>query len=110
MGGTSIDDQENRTCGAGDEALEKFNKDSGIDTALFLDHEPHRTALVPFRGAFSRARTRATLMGRHGLPVGVATPRALSTSAALRVLRAAVSTNMARSTSARSAAATLLAA
>src|SRR5580692_9058918 len=41
MGGTSIDDQENRTCGAGDEALEKFNKDSGIDTALFLDHEPH---------------------------------------------------------------------
>jgi hypothetical protein len=47
-------------------------------------------------------------MGRHGLPVGVATPRALSTSAALRVLRAAVSTNMARSTSARSAAATLV--
>src|SRR5271169_4701517 len=41
MGGTSIDDQENRTCCAGDEALEKFNKDSGIDTALLLDHEPH---------------------------------------------------------------------
>src|SRR6202049_422929 len=41
MGGTSIDDQENRACGAGDEALEKFNKDSGIDTALLLDHEPH---------------------------------------------------------------------
>jgi len=41
MGGTSIDDQENRACGAGDEALEKFNEDSGIDTALLLDHEPH---------------------------------------------------------------------
>jgi hypothetical protein len=26
---------------AGDEALEKFNEDSGIDTALLLDHEPH---------------------------------------------------------------------
>src|SRR3984893_2259935 len=41
MGGTSIDDQENRACGTGDEALEKFNEDSGIDTALLLDHEPH---------------------------------------------------------------------
>src|SRR5271169_1792337 len=41
MGGTSIDDQENRAFGAGDEALEKFNEDSGIDTALLLDHEPH---------------------------------------------------------------------
>src|SRR5882724_149611 len=41
MGGTSIDDQENRSFGAGDEALEKFNEDSGIDTALLLDHEPH---------------------------------------------------------------------
>src|SRR6266404_7172809 len=41
MGRTSIDDQENRACGAGDEALEKFNEDSGIDTALLLDHEPH---------------------------------------------------------------------
>src|SRR5271169_3103540 len=41
MGGTPIDDQENRACGAGDEALEKFNEDSGIDTALLLDHEPH---------------------------------------------------------------------
>src|ERR1700720_1165041 len=39
--GTSIDNQENRACGAGDEALEKFNEDSGIDTALLLDHEPH---------------------------------------------------------------------
>src|SRR6202158_1365044 len=41
MGGTSIDDQENRACGAGDEALEKFNEDSRIDTALLLDHKPH---------------------------------------------------------------------
>src|SRR5277367_651530 len=41
MGGTSIDDQEDRTCGTADEALEKFNEDSGIDTALLLDHEPH---------------------------------------------------------------------
>src|ERR1700691_1930475 len=41
MGGTSIDDQENRACGAADEALEKFNEDSSIDTALLLDHEPH---------------------------------------------------------------------
>src|SRR6266481_7079130 len=41
MGRTSIDNQENRAFGAGDEALEKFNEDSGIDTALPLDHEPH---------------------------------------------------------------------
>src|SRR6476646_6383759 len=41
MGGTSIYDQENRAYGAGDEALEKFNEDSSIDTALLLDHEPH---------------------------------------------------------------------
>src|SRR6266700_4615923 len=41
MSGTSIDNQENRACGAGDEALEKFNEHSGIDTALLLDHEPH---------------------------------------------------------------------
>src|ERR1700730_8645223 len=41
MGGTSIDNQENRAFGAGDEALEKFNEDIGIDTALLLDHEPH---------------------------------------------------------------------
>jgi hypothetical protein len=40
-GGTLIDDQENRACGAGDEVLEKFNEDGGIDTALLLDHEPH---------------------------------------------------------------------
>src|SRR4029077_8251898 len=44
MGGTSIDNQENRACGTGDEALEKFNEDSGIDTALLLDHEPHLAA------------------------------------------------------------------
>src|SRR6266403_167749 len=41
MGGTSIDNQENRAFGAGDEALEKFNEDIGVDTALLLDHEPH---------------------------------------------------------------------
>src|ERR1700692_1277530 len=41
MGGTSIDNQENRAFGAGDEALEKFNEDIGINTALLLDHEPH---------------------------------------------------------------------
>jgi hypothetical protein len=39
MGGTSINDQENRVCGASDEALEKFNEDGGIDTALLLDYE-----------------------------------------------------------------------
>src|ERR1700735_5711024 len=41
MGGASIDDQENCAFGAGDEALEKFDKDSGINAALLLDHEPH---------------------------------------------------------------------
>src|ERR1700704_4309098 len=41
MGGTSIDNQENRAFGAGDKVFEKFNEYIGIDPALLLDHEPH---------------------------------------------------------------------
>src|ERR1700683_2805894 len=46
MGGASVDNQENRALGSGDEALEKFDEDVGIDGALLFDHEPH----IPFRG------------------------------------------------------------
>jgi hypothetical protein len=56
------------------------------------------------------ARTRMTVCGDHGLPVGVATLRALSSAAALCADKPASSANTERSDSARSAAAVLLAA
>src|ERR1019366_10213687 len=33
--------QENRALRSGDEALEKFDEDVGVDAALLFDHEPH---------------------------------------------------------------------
>src|SRR5260370_36022145 len=40
-GRASSDDQENRALGTGNEALEKFDEDGGIDAVVLLDHEPH---------------------------------------------------------------------
>jgi hypothetical protein len=39
-----IHDQEDFTPGALDQAFQEFNKDTGIDAALFNDHEPHVAA------------------------------------------------------------------
>jgi hypothetical protein len=36
VGGSAIDDQENRALGAGDQALQKLDEDRGISPRLFL--------------------------------------------------------------------------
>src|ERR1700719_1537018 len=59
MGRASIDDQENRALGTGDEALEKFDENIGVDAASVLDHEPHLAARGDCRDeahAMARAR------------------------------------------------------
>ena len=44
MGGSAIDDQENRALGADDQSLQKLDEHIGVDAALLDDHEPHMAA------------------------------------------------------------------
>jgi hypothetical protein len=44
MGRTAVNDQKNLVLGPHHEALEKFDENSGVNSAFFFDHEPHVAA------------------------------------------------------------------
>ena len=68
VGGSAIDDQENRALGAGDQALQKLDEDRGIHPAFFFDHEPHMASCGDRRNkAHAMARTRGFHDGRFTL-------------------------------------------
>src|SRR6202021_3822725 len=54
----AIDDQEDRTGGADQQAFEKLDKDLGIHAAGRLDHEPH----AAFRGVSMPLQIRSYLL------------------------------------------------